>query len=168
MTVMARHPAVLVTGMSGVGKSTVLAELAGRGYATVDTDDDGWIEVIDGEPLWREPLIKALLDRPRGVPLFVQGTVANQWHFYDRFDAIILLSAPIDVLLQRIDRRTNNPFGKSAQERAQILADIAEVEPLLRQAATHEVSTDRPLAEVVEIVAGIQRSLADRSTDHVI
>lgn len=109
MTVMARHPAVLVTGMSGVGKSTVLAELAGRGYATVDTDDDGWIEVIDGEPLWREPLIKALLDRPRGVPLFVQGTVANQWHFYDRFDAIILLSAPIDVLLQRIDRRTNKP-----------------------------------------------------------
>jgi shikimate kinase len=168
MTVMARHPALLVTGMSGVGKSTVLAELAGRGYATVDTDDAGWIEVIDGEPLWREPLIKALLDRPRSVPLFVQGTVANQWHFYDRFDAIVLLSAPIDVLMQRIDRRTNNPFGKSAQERAQILADIAEVEPLLRQAATHEVSTDRPLAEVVEIVAGIQRSLADRSTDHVI
>lgn len=168
MFVMARHPAVLVTGMSGVGKSTVLAELARRGFAAVDTDDDGWIEVVDGEPLWREPLIKELLDRPREVPLFVQGTVANQGCFYDWFDAIVLLSAPIEVVLQRIARRTNNPFGKSAQERAQILADIAEVEPLLRQAATHEVSTDRPLIEVVDTVAGIQRSLAGRSTDHVI
>ena len=141
--------------MSGVGKSTVLAELARRGYLAVDTDDDGWIEVIDGEPLWREPLIEELLDRPRESPLFVQGTVANQGRFYGRFDAIVLLSAPIDVVLGRIECRTNNPFGKSAQERAQILDDIAAVEPLLRQAATHEVNTDRPLSEVVDIVAGI-------------
>lgn len=147
--------AVLVTGMSGVGKSTVLGELARRGYLTVDTDDGGWIEVVDGEPLWREPLIEELLGRSREVPLFVQGTVINQGHFYDRFDAIVLLSAPIEVVLQRIAGRTNNSFGKSAQERAQILADIAEVEPLLRQAATHEVATDRPLSEVVDIVVGI-------------
>lgn len=155
MFVMARHPAVLVTGMSGVGKSTVLAELARRGYAAVDTDNEGWIEVVEGEPLWREPLITKLLDRPRDRPLFVQGTVANQGRFYDRFDAIVLLSAPIDVMLQRIGERRNNPFGKSTRERAQILADLAAVEPLLRQAATHEVSTGRPLAEVVDIVAGI-------------
>lgn len=153
MFVMTWHPAVLVTGMSGVGKSTVLAELARRGYTAVDTDDEGWIEVIEGEPLWRELLIKKLLDRPRDRPLVVQGTVANQGRFYDRFDAIVLLSAPIDVVLRRIGERSNNPFGKSAHERAHIVADIAEVEPLLRQAATHEISTDRPLAEVVDIVA---------------
>ena len=152
---MARFAAVLVTGMSGVGKSTVLAELARQGYLTVDTDDDGWIEVVAGEPLWRESLIAELLDRPREAPLIVQGTVANQGRFYDRFDAVVLLSAPIDVVLQRIEQRTNNPFGKSLEERARILADTAEVEPLLRQAATHEVQTDRPLAEVVDIVAGI-------------
>jgi hypothetical protein len=34
---------VLVTGMSGTGKSTVLAELRRRGHLTVDTDDDGWV-----------------------------------------------------------------------------------------------------------------------------
>ncbi|WP_240760963.1 shikimate kinase [Mycolicibacterium sp. CR10] len=147
--------AVLVTGMSGVGKSTVLTELARLGYETVDTDDGGWIEVVEGEPLWRETLIEELLDRPREAPLIVQGTVANQGRSYDRFDAIILLSAPTDVVLQRIEGRNNNPFGKSAQERAQILADIAEVEPLLRQAATHEVPTDRPLSEVVDAVTSI-------------
>jgi dephospho-CoA kinase len=32
---------VLVTGMSGAGKSTVLEELRRRGLLTVDTDYDG-------------------------------------------------------------------------------------------------------------------------------
>ena len=121
----------------------------------VDTDDDGWIEDVGGEPLWRESLIQDLLDRPRETPLIVQGTVANQGHFYDRFDAIVLLSAPTDVVLRRIAGRTNNPFGKTTEECSPILADIAEVEPLLRQAATHEIRTDRPLSEVVDLVAGI-------------
>jgi dephospho-CoA kinase len=33
---------VLVTGMSGTGKSTVLDELRRRGYHTVDTDYGDW------------------------------------------------------------------------------------------------------------------------------
>lgn len=152
---MSRHAAVLVTGMSGVGKSTALAELARRGYATVDTDDGPWIEVIDGEPLWRETLIDDLLHQPREASLFVQGTVANQWRFYDRFDAIVLLTAPTDVVLDRLRCRTNNSFGKADDERARILADIAETEPLLRRSATHEIETTRPLSEVVDILADI-------------
>lgn len=152
---MSRHAAVLVTGMSGVGKSTALAALAQRGYATVDTDDGPWIEVIDGEPLWQEPLIDDLLNRRRERPLFVQGTVVNQWRFYDRFDAVVLLTAPTEVILDRLQRRTNNPFGKTTDERARILADIAGTEPLLRQSATHEIETTRPLSEVVDILADI-------------
>jgi len=33
---------VLLTGMSGTGKTTVLAELQRRGHMTVDTDYNGW------------------------------------------------------------------------------------------------------------------------------
>lgn len=152
---MPHHPAVLVTGMSGVGKSTTMAELGRRGYAAVDTDNDHWIEIVDGEPLWREARIEELLSRPRETPIFVQGTVANQGRFYDRFDAIVLLSAPVDVLVERIDQRTNNGFGKTAAERARIMADLAEIEPILRDASTHEVNTARPLPEVVRILTDI-------------
>ncbi|MGV0743337.1 AAA family ATPase [Mycolicibacterium sp. XJ870] len=147
--------AILITGMSGVGKSTVLAELATRGYETVDTDYGDWIHTVDGEPMWRESYIHALLDRPRTGPLFVQGTVANQIVFYPRFTAVVLLTAPREVILHRVRTRTGNDFGKTAAELAKIFRDIDETEPLLRAGATHELDTTRPLAEVAEALAVI-------------
>jgi broad-specificity NMP kinase len=109
---------MLVTGMSGTGKSTVLAELARRGYRVVDTDDDGWSEDVplpDGsgvEHLWREDLMSALLAQDGDETLFVSGCTSNQSSFYDRFDAVMLLTAPTEVLLERLATRTTNPFGK--------------------------------------------------------
>lgn len=39
---------VLITGMSGTGKSSLLPELAARGYRTVDTDYGDYFETVDG------------------------------------------------------------------------------------------------------------------------
>jgi hypothetical protein len=75
--------------------------------------------------------------------------VRNQSKFYDRFDAVVLLSAPADVILDRVARRTTNIYGRTALERAMILADLAEVVPLLREGCTHELDASRPLDEVV-------------------
>jgi dephospho-CoA kinase len=152
--------AILVTGMSGVGKSTALVELARRGFDTMDTDDGDWIREVDGEPLWREPLIDELLSRPRSAPLFVQGTVANQGRFYHRFDAVVLLSAPAEVILERLRTRSTNPFGKSAEDRARVMRDLADIEPLLRASATHEFDTTQPLSDIVDsliAIAGVGR-----------
>jgi predicted ATPase len=33
---------ILVTGMSGTGKSSALEELGRRGFRVIDTDDPGW------------------------------------------------------------------------------------------------------------------------------
>jgi dephospho-CoA kinase len=155
--------AVLITGMSGTGKSTVLQELTHRGHSTVDTDHGPWIEVVrqhDGtdEPLWREDRIARLLDDHTGRTLFVGGCVANQVRFYPRFSAVVLLSVPEDVLLERLSRRTTNSFGKSTAERARILSDLRTVEPLLRQGATAEIDSLRELKDVadeLELIAGL-------------
>src|ERR1700712_4278981 len=95
-TVRAMGTCVLITGMSGTGKSSVLAELAARGYRTVDTDYGDFHETVDGESLWRVDRIDALLSAQsdREDPLFVQGTTRNQTLFYPRFAHIVLLSAP--------------------------------------------------------------------------
>jgi dephospho-CoA kinase len=146
--------AVLVTGMSGTGKSSALAELARRGHRVVDTDYGDWIE-WGSEPLWREDRIEALLDEQEDGTLFVSGCVANQGKFYERFDAVVLLSAPADVILERVAGRETNDFGKSEAERERILSDLATVEPLLRGGATAEIDTRAPLGEVVDALERI-------------
>jgi hypothetical protein len=140
--------------MSGTGKSSALAALQRRGFRTVDTDAPGWKEWRSGEWLWHEDRIADLLAEEHERTLYVSGCVPNQGSFYDRFDAVVLLSAPPDVLLERIATRTTNDYGKTPAERELILSDLAEIEPLLRAGATHELDATQPLDEVVrELVA---------------
>jgi shikimate kinase len=142
---------VLLTGMSGAGKSTVLGELARLGHAVVDTDVGGW--TVDGpEPLWDLARMTALLDAHPGGHLFLAGTVANQGVLYTRLDAVVLLTAPVEVLLARVAVRTTNDYGRTDAEQARIVQDTAEVEPLLRRGATLVVDTRAPLADVVAAV----------------
>ncbi len=121
--------------MSGTGKSTALTELEKRGFNVVETDEGGWNEWsdADGGYVWREDRIAELLAREEGSTLYVSGTVSNQGRFYPRFDAVVLLSAPAEVLLRRIATRTTNAYGKSDEDRDLILRHLAEVEPLLRR-----------------------------------
>ena len=114
--------------MSGTGKSSALGELRRLGFQTVDTDELGWTEWCDrdGGYVWREDRISELLAGDAGASLYVTGTVSNQGKFYSRFDAVVLLSAPADVLLSRLEQRTTNSYGKSADERERVLADLRD------------------------------------------
>ena len=141
---------VLITGMSGTGKSSVVEALAARGYQAIDTDwDPRWEEVSGDEWIWREDEIRALLDDADTDLLFVSACVSNQARFYDRFDEVILLSAPESVTVERLAHRTNNPYGKRPQEVADVLRYKATIEPKLRLAASAEVDTSVPLEEVI-------------------
>jgi hypothetical protein len=150
---------VLVTGMSGTGKSSALAELGRRGYRVVDTGDPGWSECectsspptrcTAGSGSGSRKGSTGLLDSDHGRSLFVEECVRNQSRFYDRFNAVVLLSAPADVILDRVARRTTNDYGKTPVERAVILDDLARVEPLLRKSCTHELDASRKIAEVL-------------------
>ena len=138
--------------MSGSGKSTVLAALARRGFETVDTDEGDWTRWSDDEDgyVWVEDRIAELLARERETTLYLSGTVSNQGRFYRAFDAVVLLSAPADVLLHRIETRTSNNYGKHPAERALIHQHLAEVEPLLRRTCTHELDATRPIDEIAD------------------
>lgn len=142
---------ILLTGMSGAGKSTALAALEREGFAVVDTDEGGWSEWsdADGGYVWDEQRVGELLAKGGDSTLYVSGTVSNQGRFYDRFDAVVLLSAPADVLLGRIATRTSNDYGKSREDEELILRHVAEVEPLLRATCTHEIDATQPIDAVV-------------------
>jgi dephospho-CoA kinase len=138
--------------MSGTGKSAALRLLAERGHHVVDTDTDEWsrwVTLPDGSTdwIWREDAMADLLATRQSV--FVAGCKSNQGMFYPRFDHIALLSAPAEVMLARVAARTTNPYGKTAEQQAEILRYVAEVQPRLRATATVEIDAAMPLAEVV-------------------
>ncbi len=150
---------VLLTGVSGTGKSSALVELRKLGFRVLDTDEPGWTEWSDSEAgfVWREDRIADLLAGEVGLSLYVSGTVSNQGRFYPRFDEIVLLSAPAEVLLRRIAARTTNSYGKTPRQRELVLRDLAEVEPLLRRTCTVEIDATRPLISIVNQLAELGR-----------
>ena len=82
----------------------------------------------------------------------VSGTVDNQGRFYHHFHHIILLSAPIGVLVDRVVNRSNNPYGKTPAQQAEIERYVREVEPLLRKGSTMTLDGRRPVGELANIV----------------
>ena len=143
---------VLLTGMSGTGKSSVIRVLADLGYKAIDTDD-GWCEQLpDGRQRWREDAIASLLATEDADVLFVAGCEENQVRFHPQFDYIILLSAPTQIMMQRLVDRTGNSFGKTHGDLGRVLSDTENIEPLLRRAADREIITTVPLEDVVRAV----------------
>lgn len=155
---------ILLTGMSGTGKSAVIAALAAHGYHAVDADSDDYSEWVAVSPdddtpgspveagrdwVWREDRIQALLATDAANILFLGGCAANMRGFLPQFDEVILLSAPAEVIVERLATRTTNPYGKRPAEVARTLELIETVEPLLRRIATHEIDTSAPLDEMV-------------------
>lgn len=154
--------------MSGTGKSALIAELASRGHRAVDLDCDEYSEWVDVEPggdglpgsavrpdrdwLWREDLVCDLLARDEGEVLFVSGCAANMGVLLPRFDDVVLLHAPADVIVQRLAARTGDEYGARPGEVSRVLGLVQTVEPLLRRAATHELDTSGCVEDVVAAV----------------
>jgi dephospho-CoA kinase len=158
---------VLITGMAGTGKSSVIEALAARGYKAIDTDYGGLSEIVSvpadeltgldpGQDwVWREDRIQRLLSADDVDVLFLSGCAPNQGVFYPQFDHIILLTAPAAIIVARLSARTNNPYGKRPQEIARTQALQQTIEPLLRQGAGHEIDTSASLDQVVARVLQI-------------
>lgn len=149
---------VLVTGMSGAGKSTLLAALAARGHRAVETDEDGWIGTGGEVDVARMSALLAA--HPRVV---VAVTADNQGELYPLVDHVVLLSAPLDVLLDRVRRRTTNPYGRTPEQQDEIRTYVRTVEPLLRRGATLELDGRRPVAELADVVEALLLADADGS-----
>jgi thymidylate kinase len=79
-----------------------------------------------------------------------------------RFDAVVLLSAPADLILERVAVRKKNDFGKTDADRDLIVHDLATFEPLLRATSTAEIDTRAPLQDVVDALERIASTLIGR------
>lgn len=142
---------VLLTGMSGVGKSTVLNFLHKDGHITIDLDEGDWIifdESVDDYLMDTNKII-AFIQNNQKKHLFLAGTTINQREIYPYVDYVISLTAPLSVMRDRINMRTNNPFGKSETEWSRILEDTKLFETQIIGGSDFTVSTDQAIEKTV-------------------
>lgn len=59
------------------------------------------------------------------------------------------------MLLERVAKRTDNPYGKTPEHRDEIVRYLDEVEPLLRPGAGTELDGQRPVSELADCVQAL-------------
>lgn len=160
---------VLITGMSGAGKSSVIQALVSQGHEAYDLDAPDWSEWVDADPsdtltpapgrdwVWREDRVRALLSKPGDETLFIGGCAENMKALFPWIDIIILLSAPVGTIMERLRERSCAGYGRTEGERRNVAGLIATIEPLLRQSADYEIDTRKPLSATVAEVLRVMK-----------
>ncbi|HSX15536.1 MAG TPA: AAA family ATPase [Candidatus Saccharimonadales bacterium] len=131
-----------VFGISGSGKSTVLAELRKRGFEAYDVDEAGpatakWhndttgfvhpkssVKVANRTPeflaqhSWKVPRteVAELAKAAHGKVVFLGGAINNMPDLEDIFDAVFALAIDDETLKHRLATRTSNDWGKLPHE----------------------------------------------------
>jgi len=66
----------------------------------------------------------------------------------------------MEVILDRVRHRINNPYGTTARQQDEILQYLRTVEPLLRRGATLDLDGRRPVAELADVIEGLAHQKA--------
>lgn len=163
---------VLVTGLSGSGKSAVLRELRARGHEVLGFDEDRfgeWFSRTSGRvvafPTERtdgdiadldfkvhrdriERLAREVDDRR----VYLCGGAGHEFHFWELLDRVIYLAVDDHTLTARLAARTDNGYGKLPDELTGILEANATWSDLYRERGASIVNAARPIADVVDDV----------------
>lgn len=129
---------VLVTGVAGTGKSTILNALNKLEYTTVELDAHrAWCDIktdqfmeADFTPpsgaanYYVRTVDTSFLDKlPKSYsanPIFICGNYDNIESLFPHMDMIFLLTTEWDILVQRYENRSNS-YGSKSKDRKKIL-----------------------------------------------
>lgn len=136
---------ILITGISGTGKTTALAEFQKRGFVVIDLDATGmclWKNKDTGEVTeyglvgrdsewlskhgWYcdiETLRKLLSCIREDKDVFVGATTENIEEVAGEFDKVFVLNADEAVIRSRLNNRENNHFAKKEEEQDFVLEE---------------------------------------------
>ena len=168
---------ILITGIAGCGKSTIIAELKMMGEQTVDLDTAGvcgwfnkktgiqthykegagskWIE----EHRWQvitPQLITLMNTFSPERDIYVAGKVARIQlaDMVKIFDKIFLLKPDNDVIDQRLESRKSNAdnFARSKEERDMIIKNRHEFEHACLDAGAIVIENHGTVEEVIKLI----------------
>lgn len=167
---------ILITGVSGVGKTSLSNKLNELGYKSYDIDDvPGLFTMIHREtklPIENHdnfdlnkvkvmtwicdiPKLKSIIDEEKGDLAFYCGNGSNIYQFMELFDKVILLTTNMETTKHRLSTRTNNNFARTEEVQEYVLGkkDEWENEMIKRGAFVVDVheKLDAVAQEVIEM-----------------
>lgn len=163
---------ILVTGISGTGKTTLAKSLAERGYKTIDIDHIpnlcSWINRETGEKSLLSNIedpdnefidshdyvcdvvqLEEMMDRSE-ENVFVFGSVGDNSSLVHLFDKIILLQCGPETIVHRLESRQTNDFGKKKEVQNRMLEWRDVFDNLMVGAGAIVINTDQSIGKVVE------------------
>ena len=166
--------AVLITGCSGAGKSTIAAVLARRGLASIDADDDPSLArfvdsagaVVVEEPAapdlawlarhswaWNPARVDELIRASAPATLYVCGGADNELELADRFTHVFWLEIDEPTMLVRLDaRRDYHDWGRIGDTREYLRRRLPEIQDRLRAFGAIPIDARQPLDQVVDAI----------------
>jgi adenylate kinase family enzyme len=175
--------AVMITGCSGAGKTTIAAVLARRGLAAIDADDDPLLarsvdavgNVVEEEPAapdfawlaqhswaWNPARLDELIRAAAPATLYVCGGAANELELADRFTQVFLLEIDEPAMLARIDARQDNDWGRIGDTREYLRRFLPGYQARLRASGAIPIDATQPLDQVVDAI--LSHTLANPAT----
>ena len=175
--------AVMITGCSGAGKTTIAAVLARRGLAAIDADDDPVLarsvdaagNVVEEEPAapdfawlarysweWNPARLDELIRAAAPATLYVCGGAANELQLADRFAQVFLLEIDDPTMLARIDARQDNDWGRIGDTREYLRRFLPGYQARLRAYGAIPIDARQPLDQVVDAI--LSHTLANSAT----
>ena len=163
--------AVLITGCSGAGKTTIAPMLARRGLAAIDADGDPLLarmvdadgNVVEEEPAapdlawisrhswsWDPARLDTLIRAAAPAMLYVCGGAANELELADRFTQMFLLEIDEPTMLARVDARPDNDWGRIGDTREHLRRFLPGYQARLRAFGLMPIDARQPLDRVVD------------------
>jgi shikimate kinase len=168
---------VVIVGLMGAGKSTIgkrVAQMLGLNFADADTEIETASrmtipELFEnyGEPEFRDlerRVIKRILRSGPRVLATGGGAFMNEAtrKAIAKAGISVWLKAELDVLMERVSRKSNRPLLKTADPRATMQKLMDDRYPVYALADLTIISRDEKkdvmASEVVEALAGMQRA----------
>jgi dephospho-CoA kinase len=165
---------ILITGISGTGKTTVLSELQKQGFVVIDLDATGMCrwrnietqEITEYGPTGRDydwltkhgwycdtlTLQKFLSYIREDKDVFVAGISENIEELASQFDKVFIFEASDEVVKERLNARTNNHFAKKEEEQEFIFKHSRELLKKIKDFV--EIDANKTRKEIVESVLG--------------
>ena len=172
--------AVIITGISGAGKSTIGAGFARRGLTVVDSDEDPRLArfvdregaVVAEEPetpdldwlaehfwSWDPARLDELIQSSASDTLYVCGGADNQLELADRFTHFILLEIDELTMLARLDNpERHNKWGRIGDTREFLRSRLRRYYEELRAFGAIPVDATQSVGQVADAILAHTRT----------